>query len=146
MLYIEHGHNTTVNRAHSNPSPYGTGVTTTLRSEQQLEVFAENQAAGLQVVSVRANKGDVVIFHGRLMHRTGPTPRHEDDANEASSKVTTSSTRHVLANHYIPQSFQFWPPLWLTRAYPDLKSRAADGKNEVEGVMLARTHRMAHGP
>jgi hypothetical protein len=35
----------------------------------------------------------------------------------------------VLANHYIPASFEFWPPLWLTRrAYDDVAARAADGR------------------
>lgn len=104
-----------------------TGNTTSLRTERQLEVFAENQAAGLQVVSIRANKGDVVIFHGRLLHRTGPTLFQEADKNQIG-KDAASCTRHVLANHYIPKSFQFWPPLWLTRMHVDRESRAADGK------------------
>ena len=33
----------------------------------------------------------------------------------------------MLANHYIPRSFSFWPPLWLTRAHDDLDDRASDG-------------------
>ena len=37
------------------------------------------------------------------------------------------ATRHVLANHYIPRSFSFWPPLWLTRAHDGLEDRASDG-------------------
>ena len=37
------------------------------------------------------------------------------------------ATRHVLANHYIPRSFSFWPPLWLTRANDGLEDRASDG-------------------
>ena len=47
-----------------------TGGTTSLRAEQQLEIFTENEAAGLRSISVDAKKGDVVIFSGRLLHRT----------------------------------------------------------------------------
>jgi hypothetical protein len=50
------------------------GNTTDLRVRQQEEIFLENGAeAGLRVVSLCARKGDVLYFHGRLLHRTGPT-------------------------------------------------------------------------
>ena len=45
------------------------GATTSLRTEQQDAVFAENEAAGLLSVPIVAKKGDVVVFHGRLLHR-----------------------------------------------------------------------------
>ena len=56
------------------------GATTSLRTEQQVEVHAENESAGLRSVSISAKKGDVVYFHGRLLHRTGPTLGTTDGA------------------------------------------------------------------
>ena len=122
------------------------GATTSLRTEQQVEVHAENEAAGLRSVSISAKKGDVVYFHGRLLHRTGPTLGTTDGALPAPIRgfsrqrplrlhlndprlvhAEERATRHVLANHYIPRSFSFWPPLWLTRANDGLEDRASDG-------------------
>ena len=49
--------------------------------------------------SVDVSAGDVVIFHGVLVHRGGPIG-------------DVSSTRHVLANHYIPYGFDGWNHSW----------------------------------
>jgi len=57
------------------------------------KLFAANK---LPEVPVEAKKGDVVLFHGVLIHRGGPIGR-------------PGSFRHVLANHYIPKSFTGWP-------------------------------------
>lgn len=49
---------------------------------------AEN---GLPESPVRVGKGDVLLFHGKLIHRGGPILR-------------AGSFRHVMANHYIPHA------------------------------------------
>ena len=51
---------------------------------------------GLPEVAVEASKGDVVFFHGRLIHRGGPI-------------LEQGAFRHSFACHYIPQSFNPWP-------------------------------------
>ena len=63
---------------------------------------------GLPEVPVVVEKGDVVFFHGVLVHHGGPIRQR-------------ASFRHVLANHYIPYGFDAWP---LTR-WPRI---AFDGK------------------
>jgi phytanoyl-CoA hydroxylase len=50
----------------------------------------------LPEVSVAVARGDVVLFHGVLVHHGGPIR-------------TAGSFRHVLANHYIPYHFADWP-------------------------------------
>jgi len=50
----------------------------------------------LPEVPVKANAGDVVLFHGVLIHRGGPIRK-------------PGSWRHVLANHYLPRGFKAWP-------------------------------------
>ena len=57
------------------------------------EVFAANN---LPEVPVYAKKGDVLLFHGKLIHQGGPIGK-------------PGSFRHVMANHYIPYDFQGWP-------------------------------------
>lgn len=57
------------------------------------EVFAAN---ALPEVPVFASKGDVLLFHGKLIHRGGPIGK-------------PGSFRHVMANHYIPRDFDGWP-------------------------------------
>ena len=47
-------------------------------------------------LAVEANKGDIVFFDGRLIHRGGPI-------------MQEGSFRHSWAGHYIPQSFNPWP-------------------------------------
>jgi hypothetical protein len=73
-----------------------------VRSRLQLQAVQENDQLGLEQMPLLVKKGDVVLFHGRLLHK-GSRPRDP------------RKFRHVLANHYIPQSFLFWPPLWVTR-------------------------------
>ena len=51
---------------------------------------------GLPEAAVEASKGDVVFFHGRLIHRGGPI-------------LEPGAFRHSFACHYIPQSFNPWP-------------------------------------
>ena len=51
---------------------------------------------GLPEVAVEASKGDVVFFHGRLIHRGGPI-------------LEPGAFRHSFACHYIPHSFNPWP-------------------------------------
>jgi hypothetical protein len=57
------------------------------------EQFAANSQPEIAVV---AAKGDVVFFHGTLIHRGGPIGR-------------PGTFRHVLACHYIPYCFDGWP-------------------------------------
>jgi hypothetical protein len=57
------------------------------------EIFKAN---ALPEVPVLASKGDVLLFHGKLIHRGGPIG-------------VPGSFRHVMANHYIPYNFQGWP-------------------------------------
>ena len=56
-------------------------------------LFERNQMPEL---AVEANKGDIVFFDGRLIHRGGPI-------------MQEGSFRHSWAGHYIPQSFNPWP-------------------------------------
>ena len=56
-------------------------------------LFERNE---LPEVAVEASKGDVVFFHGRLIHRGGPI-------------LEPGAFRHSFACHYIPQSFNPWP-------------------------------------
>ena len=51
---------------------------------------------GLTEIPIEVNKGDLVLFHGVLIHRGG-------------SAEVPGSFRHVLANHYIPYDFEQWP-------------------------------------
>ena len=71
-----------------------------VRIRLQLEAVAENKQLGLEEVRLLVKRGDVVFFHGRLLHK-------------GSNPADPSLFRHVLASHYIPASFaNFWPPLW----------------------------------
>ncbi len=56
-------------------------------------LFEEN---GLPEIAIEAQKGDVVFFHGGLIHRGGPI-------------LEAGSFRHSWAGHYIPRSFNPWP-------------------------------------
>lgn len=56
-------------------------------------IFERN---GLPEVAVEADKGDVVFFDGRLIHRGGPIQQ-------------PGSSRYSWAGHYIPRSFDPWP-------------------------------------
>jgi len=51
---------------------------------------------GLKESPVVASAGDVVLFHGRLIHRGGPIGK-------------PGMFRHVMANHYIPHDSSDWP-------------------------------------
>ena len=85
--------------------------------------------------------GDVVLFHGRLLHKGSrcvgrrrrasvpvvATPRRvppgcfrvwcyvdlEFRVTRGRSPADQTAFRHVLASHYIPRSYGFWPPLWV---------------------------------
>ena len=59
-------------------------------------LFASN---ALPEAAVSAGKGDVVFFHGVLVHRGGPIRK-------------TGSFRHALANHYIRSDLTDWPLPW----------------------------------
>lgn len=62
------------------------------------EQFEKNE---LPETPVEVSKGDVVLFHGVLIHRGGPIDE-------------PGSSRHVMANHYIPYHFDDWPHhAWL---------------------------------
>jgi len=66
------------------------------------ETYDENCKSGRcgTDIPVEANAGDVVLFHGALIHRGGPIG-------------DPSSFRHVMANHYISRHFYGWPyPKW----------------------------------
>lgn len=58
-----------------------------------VQLFEEND---LPEVPVLASKGDVVLFHGRLIHRGGLIGK-------------PGSFRHVMANHYISADSTEWP-------------------------------------
>ena len=55
-------------------------------------VFAENEASGMVEKPILAEKGDVLYFHGVLVHRGGEI-------------LEPGSSRHVYANHYVPSTF-----------------------------------------
>ena len=65
------------------------------------DLFESND---LPEIPVDVSAGDVVFFHGVLVHRGGPI----GDVN---------STRHVLANHYIPYGFDGWNHSWERFAF-----------------------------
>ncbi len=65
--------------------------------EELEKIFEHNATAyGCKEVPAEAKKGDVVLFHGIAIHRGGPIG-------------VPGSFRHVLANHYVPESFEAWP-------------------------------------
>ena len=53
----------------------------------------------LSEITVEVSTGDVVYFHGVLVHRGGPI-------------IEQDSFRHVLANHYIPRHSTDWHLSW----------------------------------
>lgn len=55
-------------------------------------VYEQNEAAGMVEKPIIAQKGDVLYFHGVLVHRGGEI-------------LEKGSSRHVYANHYIPSTF-----------------------------------------
>jgi phytanoyl-CoA hydroxylase len=55
-------------------------------------VYDANEAAGMVEKPIIAEKGDVLYFHGVLVHRGGEI-------------LERGSSRHVYANHYVPSSF-----------------------------------------
>ena len=59
-------------------------------------VEANREEHGFSEIPVEVNAGDVVLFHGRLIHRGGPVGK-------------PGSFRHVMASHYIPYNFHEWP-------------------------------------
>ena len=60
------------------------------------EAFREN---GRDVVRVTVNRGDVVLFHGRLIHGGAPMRRPD-------------TPRYALACHYIPYHSETWDRAW----------------------------------
>lgn len=56
-------------------------------------IFERN---GLPEIAVEADKGDVVFFDGRLIHRGGPIEQPD-------------SFRYSWAGHYIPRAYDPWP-------------------------------------
>lgn len=77
-------------------------------------VFEHNQQElGLEEAPVEVHAGDVVLFHGVLIHRGGPIRK-------------PGSFRHVMANHYLPDSFDDWP-------YPNWARYAFDGSKRFTG-------------
>lgn len=87
------------------PTDLGTRIAMDLHPRERYndwidEIFEANERTfGLGELPVIANRGDVVYFHGTLIHRGGPIGK-------------PGSFRHVLANHYIPATSTQWP-------YPD---------------------------
>lgn len=72
---------------------------------------------GLEEVCCEINKGDIIIFHGRLIHRGGPI-------------LKAGSFRHSMANHYLPYSFvEGWPHEDWPRYSFDGRVRTAAMKN-----------------
>ncbi len=85
---------------------------------------------GQEEVCCQIKKGDMIIFHGRLIHRGGPI-------------LTKGAFRHSMANHYLPHAFvEEWPHADWPRYGFDGKVRTAAMKNappEGRGIgLLAR--------
>jgi len=60
-------------------------------------------------VPVVASAGDVVLFHGYLIHRGGPV-------------ASEDAYRHVMASHYLPYHFEQWPySTWARFNFEGLK-------------------------
>ena len=77
------------------------------------ELFERNRLElGLEEVPVNVRKGDVVLFHGVLIHRGGPIEQ-------------PGALRHVMANHYIPYAFDGWP-------YGEWPRYSFDGEKRVD--------------
>ena len=51
---------------------------------------------GMPEVSLEAEKGDLIFFHRRIIHRGGPI-------------LEAGSFRHSFVSHYIPMSYDPWP-------------------------------------
>ena len=83
-----------------------------LRARLTQEIFEENDLSEIPAI---CSQGDVVLFSGRVIHRGGPIGK-------------PSSFRHVLANHYIPYSFDEWPHVTWPRISFDGTRRFTDGK------------------
>ena len=69
------------------------------------KVFIEN---GKEEVSIFVNQGDVVLFHGRLIH-------------SGSKVLRKGSPRHALACHYIPFQSENWDRDWPRISFDDKK-------------------------
>lgn len=91
------------------------------------EVFGEHyndavdalfHANAIPEVPVLANKGDVLLFDGKLIHRGGPV-------------LNAGSHRHVMANHYIPYDFDGWPYDGWPRFSFDREKRLTDPKTKI---------------
>ena len=61
---------------------------TNIATRRPKEIFEENNRPEISII---ANQGDAVLFHGGLIHRGGPIKQR-------------GALRHVMANHYIPVS------------------------------------------
>ena len=78
--------------------PHGQDLSNGVAYNAAVDALFERNATQLNFdeVPVSAKKGDVVLFHGVLIHRGGPIGQ-------------PGSRRHVLACHYLPKSFEAWP-------------------------------------
>ena len=65
------------------------------------QVFRDN---GREEIKVLVNQGDVVLFHGRLIHGGAPVRR-------------SGTPRHALACHYIPYHSENWDRDWPRIAF-----------------------------
>ena len=73
-------------------------------------IFEENNRPEISII---ANQGDAVLFHGGLIHRGGPIKQ-------------PGALRHVMANHYIPYQFTDWPHTSWPRISFNGKQRYTD--------------------
>ena len=80
------------------------------RHKRTERIFEENNCPE---VSIIADQGDAVLFHGGLIHRGGPIKK-------------SGALRHVMANHYIPYSFTDWPHTSWPRTSFDGTQRYTD--------------------
>jgi hypothetical protein len=68
------------------------------RYDRELDDVLEHnrRTRGAEPEPAMARAGDVVLFHGALIHRGGPVGK-------------PGSFRHVMANHYVAKHFEGWP-------------------------------------
>jgi phytanoyl-CoA hydroxylase len=100
-IWVQPGsHSRHLLQLHDLKEKYGDGEFKTFDDRYNAEIDAlvdlNRQEAGLIEEPVHASAGDVVLFHGRLIHRGGPVEDPE-------------ALRNVMANHYMPRDSDSWP-------------------------------------
>lgn len=91
------------------------------RYESAVDELVERNRSVLGMVDempIKAGPGDVVLFHGALIHGGGPI-------------VAPGAFRHVISNHYIPYSFAQWPhPKWPRLGFDGIERFTTNADNQ----------------